>query len=880
MANGIVEQNPKATFLDTPPVLASVSEVAETPEVEASGRAAQAAKSLTDEQLVVLHEVAKSLAQDKTPSASLSLIAEKACYLCACASTAVALLDDDRQMLDFAAVAGHGAPEMKGQQVRVTDALPGHTALTGEPLLAYNPTLPSPFFPDQTKISDESLLANEPCLFTNGGVRSAAVVPIFVDGESVGSLAAISRLDGQSFSGSDLLMLHILASSAACAIQKDRLQSRSAQQERERNLLFEAARATSSTLNVQEILDGVLATVARRVSSYAAMIFLLNDDRTHLFIGAERGLVGEDREVQLLADGKLAAAAFSGSSGTSFLITDTQSDRRYEPIWPEDHLRPLSLLVAPLVARDNPMGIVVVASHQRNAYTPDDVRLLSAVAAQAAMALENAWLYEDATRRAEEATAIYELSQAVNTSLNLQRVLNFVADTVPALLHIDKFALFLHNPRTQALDIMVARNIRREIVQSMHPTRQNGGIAWWVFEFETPTAVQNVAADHRNRSCPIDQEGVASLVSVPLQAGDEVIGVIHAMSSRRRLFTVGEMELLYTLANQVGVAISNIQMLEDARRKSAELRRSFRRVARALGTTSDTAQSTQTIIDLAAEMMSADRALLYVAEPNGRQLVLKAAYGLRPSSEAVFVAGKVSDPASSSSWVARKGRSLVVEDPANDTRFSPPAGFGNARTGAYLGVPLKIGSETLGVIEVYFRERRAFPNDEIRQFLTFAAQSAVALQNALLVEQAGRRRRELQVLAELSSSFEASSGRELLEIMSRLVVGACEADYAVISRGAETIENPAMDRQSGGPDDELKALADETKSFEPLGENGGDGHLIMAAVGASGSVKLARLAHKTPFDAHDAQFIQTIANLIALKAEAKQADNGHGVGES
>ncbi|HEX5322153.1 MAG TPA: GAF domain-containing protein, partial [Capsulimonadaceae bacterium] len=526
MANGITQQQdesighrppaPVAAFIEPDSASRPANDRAGAPN-SSDGTVLPPAKGLSDEQLVVLHEVAKSLAQERSSVASMRLIAEKARHLCACASTALALLDDDRQMLDFVAVAGRGAAEMKGLQVRVSDALPGHTALSGEPLLAYDPTLPAHVSEESGKFGDSPLIADEARLLSSEGIRSAAVVPIFVDGNSIGSLAAINRLDGQSFCGSDLLMLHILASSAATAVQKDRLIKQNAQQERERNLLYEAASATSSTLNVQEILDGVLATLARSVSSYAAMVFLLNDDRTHLFIGAERGLVEEDREVQLLADGKLAAAAFGGS-GAAFLISDTQTDPRYEPIWPEDHVRPLALLVAPLAARDSPMGLIVVASHQRAAYTKDDVRLMNAVAAQAAVALENAWLYEDATRRAEEATAIYELSQAVNTNLNLQRMLNFVADSVLALLHIDKFALFLHNPRTQALDIMVARNIRREIVQNMHPTRQGGGIAWWVFEFETPTAVQNVAADHRNRSCPIDQEGVASLVSVPLQA--------------------------------------------------------------------------------------------------------------------------------------------------------------------------------------------------------------------------------------------------------------------------------------------------------------------------------------------------------------------------
>lgn len=850
----------------------------------ASAGVAVPLRGLADEQLVALHEVAKSLANERNLKACLKLIAEKGRHLTNSSSTALVLLEEDRQMLDFAAVAGRGAVEMVGQQVRVADALPGHTALTGEPLLAYNPSLPTVAEADHAKgLADPSSMPEDERLLSSSAVRSAAVVPIFVDGSSVGSLAAIDRLDGQSFAGSDLLILHFLASAAACAVQKKRLLWQSAQQERERDLLYEAARATSSTLNVQEILDGVLATISRSVSSYAAIVFLLNDDRTHLFIGAERGLTGEDRDVQLLADGKLASAAFgSMSGGTAFLVADTEADPRYEAIWPEDHFRPLSLLVAPLVSRDNAMGMVVVASHQRNAYTKEDVRLMSAVASQAAIALENAWLYEDATRRAEEATAIYELSQAVNTNLNLQRVLNFVADSVPALLHIDKFALFLHNPRTNALDIMVARNIRREVVHSMHPTRQSGGIAWWVFEFETPTAVQNVAADHRNRSCPIDREGVASLVSVPLQAGDEVIGVIHAMSSRRRLFTVGEMELLYTIANQVGVAISNIQMLEEARRRSAELRRSFRRVSRALGTSLDQSQSAQTIVDLAAEMMQADRTLLYSVEPHEKRLMLRAASGLRPSLDSHSTARTVeADSESSAAWIARRGRSLVIEDPLRDTRFAPPASVSAAlmRCGSYLGVPLKIGNEIMGVLEVYTRERRSFSTDQIRQFLAFAAQSAVALQNSLLVEQAGRRRTDLQMLANLSGALSQKRGRELLEDAIRLLIVAGRADFGIILvQGEEHFFEQAEGREA--EDGEWEELLAAARRAVQTGESrdvaGGTGepnrgddrpYVIAAPIGRVGAVGLLRRAAENPFDEQEAQLLRTVANLLALKLE-------------
>jgi adenylate cyclase len=611
------------------------------------------------------------------------------------------------------------------------------------------------------------------------GVTSAAVVPIFLDGKSVGSLAAINRQDGLSFSGSDLLILHILASAAASLLQSDALSSKNVQTERERDILFEAARRTSSTLNVQQILDGVMGTIGKSINAFAEIIFLLNDDRTHLFIASERGLTEEELEIQLLAEDRLASAAFSGVGGTPYIISSGSADPRYEVILPEERVRPASLMVAPLVSRDNPMGLIVVMSIHPNAFTPDDLRLVSAVAAQTAVAVENAWLYEDSTRRAEEATAIYELSQSVNTNLNLQRVLNFVADSVIALLHVDKFALFLHNPRTEQLEIQVGRNLRRELVKEMRCQADRGGIAWWVYQFETPTAVQNVSGDHRNRSCPIDQENVASLVSVPLQAGDEVIGVIHAMSSRPRQFTVAEMELLYTIANQVGVAIRNTQTLEHMRQKSVDLRRASRLVSKALGASLDSPGAAQTIADLASEILGADRCLLYSNEDGVLKMI--AAHGVRASQTDVNDASDevFAERETTAAWIARKGKTLILTKDSVESRLVVPHEYSSlARSGAYVGIPLKIGAEVVGVLEAFMREARALTGDDVRHFKAFGGQAAVALQNAILVQKATRRRTDLQMLSGLASELaKGRIGDDVIQYAIAQLAAAVDADY-------------------------------------------------------------------------------------------------------
>jgi len=811
-----------------------------------------------DRHLTALHEVVGAVARQSDPRLTLALIAEKARALTGAGSAAVCLLDLSRSLLDFTAVSGPDAADILGQTVRVEDALAGHTALTGELYLAHHPE------PTTAEPSDPSVASI--------GLRSALVVPVFLSGCPAGALTVLNRQDDGAFSGDDLLCLQTLANLAAQALYTDDLKKLAAQKQQERDILFRAAQTTSSSLNVQEVLGSVLATVSGSMEMTAGAVYLLNDERTRFYIAADHGLGEEDHDRQMSAEGS-GVAARALASGQPMRLNDVSDDSLDDP--PLPGMR--SLLLAPMVARSVAEGLLVVGSRQAGAYSPADASLLPAVASQAAVALENAWLYEDATRRAQEAAALYELSQAVGATLSLNRVIHFVADSVLALLHVDKFALFLYNPNEDCLEIKVARNIRRETAQAMKP-RMGEGIAGWVLEFETPTAVQDVSADHRNRSCPIDGESVTSLVSVPLQSGDQVIGVLHAMSSRRRLFTVGEMELLYTIANQVGAAIANAQMYEEARHKSEEIRKGVQRIARALGSSLDGRKTAQTIADLALEMTGADRCVLLALDAQGN-LIPRASSNFKSALSAlpaITASDSGRGPETPTTFVARRGRSLTIEDFAQDMRFVLPPFAARERVTGYLGVPLKLGKDVLGVLEVYTRQPRRFTPDEMRLMLTFASQASVGLQNALLVEQARRRLDDLHALDALAERL-ARGGPELFADALRLAGEAVRADAGVLRLFAPSSDTHVYRRAEAQNGEEAEAMDSLLRDLAAQVEMSHNLNLLPPGYAAPvlviplpslpnevpcGVLIFVRALQSPDFDGHERQLAVTAANLL------------------
>lgn len=750
--------------------------------------------------LSVFHELLLALAHGHSQEQVLHLLADKARMLTGCASAAVALLDDDREYVSFAAASGENADEIAGTRVHVSDSVLGNTARTGEPYLAFSPSA--------RNRKDEKMPP----------VESAAVVPLFADGQPIGALAGLNKSDNQPFSGDDLLCLSTLAAGASVVIGNSRLRGEAQRQGRELSILYEAVRNVSGQLSAQEVLEAVVEQTSAHMDSSAVAVFLTNDERTHLYIAGDRGLTTDQREVTLPTDSGLGAAvlsaarplflSFTGEDEEDYLITpvslpgeQTQQQRGSSSLTatleaPFPGLGARSGLAAPIRAGDAAQGLVLVVSGQtQGVYTLADANLLSALASQAAVAMENAWLFEDTTRRAEEAAALYELSQTVTSTLRLEVVLERVADSVLSLLSVDQFALFLYDRRSERLQMVVERGLPEGASERIRPA-VGQGIPGWVMEFETPTAVQHVAADHRNASSPLHPEGVVSMTCMPLQIGAGTIGVLSAMSTRRRLFTVAEMELLYTIANQAAIAIENARVYADVRQKSRELRKYFHRVARALGSSQSPRAVPQLIASLTLEVMGADRCVLYAVrekagESGGQYLEMAARAGYRAAGESE--AGNDSAAAAArigedtpAGWVARRARPLTIEDLADDARFTegltrPLRG----RAASYLGVPLRSGQEVVGVLEIYTRARRQWRGDEVRLLLTFASQAVVAFQNARLAEESGQAARTTQVLQRLLEMFTEDGPPPLADTVLTTLAEGLDAGIALLRRGGE-----------------------------------------------------------------------------------------------
>ncbi len=223
-------------------------------------------------------------------------------------------------------------------------------------------------------------------------VRSELAVPLMSQGKCVGVLDIQSRhLD--YFTRDQQNILTLLASRLAVAIENARLFQKVRAQADTLLLLNEVSRETSSTLDVEELLRRA-AEQTKRVIDYQILSIMLYDENQKVF--RHRLDVKHGHHVQ----GKLRAAASEGIVGAAatlrepVLVPDVTKDPRYLMVNPETR----SELSIPMIHKGKVIGVLDLESPQLNYFTEDHVQTLSILAANLAVSVENARLYEQVAR--------------------------------------------------------------------------------------------------------------------------------------------------------------------------------------------------------------------------------------------------------------------------------------------------------------------------------------------------------------------------------------------------------------------------------------------------------------------------------------------------
>jgi len=286
----------------------------------------------------------------------------------------VLMVDEDSNFLTHRFAIGYPPGLAENLKIPIGQGITGTAARTGHPV----------------RVSDVS--QDPRYINAIDSVRSELAVPLMFRGKCVGVLDIQSRhLD--YFTKDQQNILFVLANRLAVAIENARLFQQVRAQAETLLVLNEVGREISSILDVEELLRRT-AELVKRVIDYQILSILLYDDEQKVFL--HRLDVKHGQRVQ----GKLRAAATEGIVGAAatlrepVLVPDVTADPRYMMVNPETR----SELAIPMVHKGRVIGVLDLESPQLNYFTADHVQTLSILAANLAVSVENARLYEQVAR--------------------------------------------------------------------------------------------------------------------------------------------------------------------------------------------------------------------------------------------------------------------------------------------------------------------------------------------------------------------------------------------------------------------------------------------------------------------------------------------------
>jgi PAS domain S-box-containing protein len=444
-----------------------------------------------------------------------------------------------------------------------------------------------------------------------------------------------------------------------------------------------------------------------------------------------------------------------------------------------------AVLAVPLIAKDRVIGALAVASREGRLYDEGEVRLAETFACQAALAMENARLYAEAERRRREAEIVADLARGINASLDLDTVLQRVADAAKELCGSDQAVIALRDGDSEAMAFRcwTGAGYAGYATLRIQPGKGAGG---QVLRTGRPFRTDNYAEDDRITKDYLEStraNGIIAQMVVPIRSEGGVEGLLYAERRTARAFTDRDEAILLQLADHAAIAILNARRFEEAerRKRAAE---SLSDVGRLVSQSLDPDVVGQRIVDSVRVLLAAERATLFRLSPDSGSLAVLAVAGSADFGlDRTFV---YSPGAGVVGLAVREGRPVTTPDLLTDCRITRTPQVldrvGNAPDRAVLAVPLLVRGRAIGALSVRGVTGRVFGDQEVRLAQTFADQAAIAMENAQAYEEARQRRREAEIVAEIARDINASG--DLHGVLQRVADAArelCRGDAALVA---------------------------------------------------------------------------------------------------
>jgi len=548
-------------------------------------------------------------------------------------------------------------------------------------------------------------------------------------------------------------------------------------------VLYENGLSISVLLEPRKIAQKMIEILSQKLDWHHAAIQLYHPETKRLELLAlnKPGLTPDQTQAEIDRLKKIFASPNQGlcgwviKHGKTIRCGDVQTDKRYLLIFPEIR----SGLYVPLMIGERAIGSMAVESRQANRFSEEDERLLQTLAAQSAIAFENARLYQEAVSAAKRKAALHQGGLEI----------------VRAGQEIEVLCIALHHAAQQVMpaeaftvSLLTEDGLEVEAPYLYdwgirHPNTRlpvGAGITGRVIKSKKPLRIKDVQKTRGVKPILVGEaEPTRSVLSVPLLAQNKIIGVISAQSREPDVYSVEDQIFMETLASEAAVAFENARLFEEIRRRLTELE-SLSQVSDSLTSAIDLQPLLENILAGARNAIpAAEKGTILLTEPDGvLRLHAMSGYTDPRLIDLVFPDQKGYVPR-----VARERIPIKIDD-AHAEYEIPNDGTIEEIDAVQSGIaaPLIVKGKVIGVISLDNASRKAaFTESDLRLLVTFASSAAGAIENGRLFTETQQRLHRLSVLHSIEAAISASVDTNVtLSIVLEHVMTELKADAAAV----------------------------------------------------------------------------------------------------
>ena len=378
----------------------------------------------------------------------------------------------------------------------------------------------------------------------------------------------------------------------------------------------------------------------------------------------------------------------------------------------------------------------------------------------------------------EEIALLHKITHIIGSTIDLDRMLGEIVALVSGITSADACFIYLVEPGRRSLVLSASKTPHPGEI-GMLKLKLGEGITGWVAQHNKPLAIPERAHEDPRfkffQSLPEDR--YEAFLSVPVPGREGLTGVINVQHRKPRRYAERELDLLVTLARQVGGAIENARLFDEARRKAQTIQ-TLSAVSHTVASDRLPEEALQMVVAMTAQLLGSKICSIMLLDEKGGELKIAATQSLSDTyrnKPSLKVAQSLSGTA-----VTTKAP-VIVADVRKDKRFAFPDIAVSEKLVSMLAVPMLSKDRVIGVINTYSAEEYAFTAEDVSVLQSVANQCASAIV-------------QMRLLAEKLAAQEALETRKLIERAKGVLMkkrGLSESD------AFREIQKQSMDRRRG-----------------------------------------------------------------------------------